>query len=57
MPRVRSLWKLKSCVLRCPGCKRHIVVEYVGSWRLRGPSRAERAAAGIDAPAYEEGQR
>ena len=47
MPKVQARWKQKSCILRCPGCSRKIVVEFVGTYKVRAPSKAELARAGI----------
>ena len=48
MPKVQARWKQKSCILRCTGCSRKIVVEFVGTYKVRFPSRRELRAAGIE---------
>ena len=41
-------WKQLSAVLRCPFCRRYLVSEYVGQYKLRGATDYELAKAGVD---------
>ena len=49
-------WKQISAVLRCPFCRRYLVSEYAGEYKLRGPSEMELLRAGIEKQPCAEAQ-
>ena len=55
MRKIQARWKQKSCILYAPKSRERFVVEFVGTYKVRAPTRKELMAAGkLELPSYDE---